>query len=171
MEVGTNSGQPFRRQQGGSVDLPAALVATKPAGPSQNRAAQAVVSQWAAIDPPAATAWVMRFPKGETRDHALQQVAGRWASSDPSAAGQWLSTFPADKARDALVQSYIGSTTYEYPELASVWAETISDANQRIRTVENIVRNWLQSDRVSAEKWINQSSLPDDKKQSLLKLP
>ena len=69
------------------------------------------------------------------------------------------------------MQSYIGSTTYEYPAQAAAWAETIADSNQRISTIENIGRTWLQTDRVSAEKWINQTSLPDDKKQNLLKQP
>jgi hypothetical protein len=131
----------------------------------------AVVGQWASVDPQAASAWVTGFPAGETRDNALRQVVSSWAHADPSAASQWLASLSADKSRERLVQQFIGTTTYEYPEMAAAWVETIADPNQRFNTAENVGRTWLQYDRVAATKWINQTSLPDEKKQQLLKSP
>ena len=53
-------------------------------------------------------------------------------------------------------------------DLAAPFAETLTDPNQRNSAIENIARNWLRTDPAAAEKWLANTSLPDQQKQNLL---
>jgi hypothetical protein len=57
------------------------------------------------------------------------------------------------------------------PDLAAPWAETLTDDNTRFDQMENIARRWFDTDRAAAEAWLAKVSLPDDRKQRLLKRP
>jgi len=48
------------------------------------------------------------------------------------------------------------------------WVARMTDPNLRNSSIENVARQWLQSDRKAAESWLAQTSLPDDRKQRLL---
>jgi hypothetical protein len=44
----------------------------------------------------------------------------------------------------------------------------LTDPNQRNSAIENIARIWLRTDPAAAEKWLANTSLPDQQKQNLL---
>ena len=54
--------------------------------------------------------------------------------------------------------------------LADLIAILLPDQNQRFSSIENVGRQWLNTDRAAAEKWISSTTLPDDRKQRLLKI-
>ncbi|MDB6121257.1 MAG: hypothetical protein JWQ71_250 [Pedosphaera sp.] len=68
-----------------------------------------------------------------------------------------------------MVQTYINQLSSQFPEIAAPWVETISDEKQRNSYVENIARQWLEVDPQAAGTWLPGTSLPDDRKQRLLK--
>jgi hypothetical protein len=78
---------------------------------------------------------------------------------------------PLGASREAAVQACVNDLAYSSPELAAPWAETIGDENMRYGQIENIARHWLEIDRPTAEAWLTKVSLPDDRKQRLLKRP
>jgi hypothetical protein len=130
-----------------------------------------VVSQWARTEPDAAAAWVTGFGEGKLRENAARDLISNWAQDDSTAAGQWLQTLPAGASRESAVQAYVGQLAYPSPELAAPWAETLTDQNTRFNQMENIARQWLNTDRSAAEVWLAKVNLPDDRKQRLLKRP
>jgi len=152
-----------------SPEEAAAFVSKLPAGKGQESAAMSVVSQWAQSDPKSAAAWVGQFPPGGTRDSAIQNLVSNWSSNDPKAAGEWLASLPASKGQDRAMQSFVSQISWQFPEIAAPFADKLSDPNQRNSMVENLARQWLRMDRQSAETWLAQTSLPDDRKQQLLK--
>ena len=54
------------------------------------------------------------------------------------------------------------------PDQAASWAETFTDDNRRFSQVESVARRWIETDRASAEAWLNRTDLPDDCKRGLL---
>jgi hypothetical protein len=81
----------------------------------------------------------------------------------------WLQNFPAGATRENAVNSLVSQLSYSDPKTAATWAQTMADEKQRNSRMENIARNWLRQDQTAAMNWINQSTLPDQTKQRLLK--
>ena len=73
--------------------------------------------------------------------------------------------------REAAVQSYVNSIAHSSPDVAAPWAETLTDPNQRNSQIENVARQWLQTDRAAAEAWLAKLNLPDDLKKRVLSRP
>jgi len=44
----------------------------------------------------------------------------------------------------------------------------MTDPNLRNSSIEKVAGQWMQMDRIAAESWLVQTSLPDDRKQRLL---
>ncbi len=139
----------------------------RPGGPESRRGVRRF--ELGSNDPKAAAAWAGGFPEGNTREQAINTVMSSWAHNYPAGAGQWLATLPAGKAQERAIQSYVSQLSYQYPEMAAPWAERIPDENQRLFSIENVARQWLEVDRRSAEAWLNNTSLPQDRKQRLLR--
>jgi hypothetical protein len=76
---------------------------------------------------------------------------------------------PNDSAKQSAVQSYVNQITGQFPEIAAPWAESLSDTARRNSAIQNVARQWLQTDPVNAQTWLLNTSLPDDQKQMLLK--
>ena len=67
------------------------------------------------------------------------------------------------------MQSFISATSWQFPELAAPWAVRIGDPNQRNSSIENVARQWLEVDPKAAEAWVAATTLPDDRKERLLR--
>ena len=81
----------------------------------------------------------------------------------PAAAATFLARFPAspetDESRVRLAQNVLRKD----PEGAMAWAGTISEEQNRIRTMTELLRNWFRRDPDAARKWMLQDTqLPDD---------
>ena len=99
----------------------------------------------------------------------MRNVINSWANSDPTAAAEWLKTFPEGKSRDQGLESYVDRLSYQQPEFAAAATALITDEKSRYQRVENLARQWLMRDSEVAQKWLNQVSLPADRKERLLK--
>ena len=103
------------------------------------------------------------------RENASRDIISAWANNDPEGAGKWLATLPAGKSREQAVQSYVSQISHSNPELAAPWVDSITNEQQRWSQMEQIARNWMRNDSNAARTWLANSSLPDDRKQRLLK--
>jgi len=74
-----------------------------------------------------------------------------------------------DKGQERAISSFVSQITWQFPELAAPWAEKITDPNQRNNSIANVAQQWLQQNRPEAEKWLARTTLPDERKQQLLK--
>jgi hypothetical protein len=63
----------------------------------------------------------------------------------------------------------VNNVAEENPEMALPWVKALTDENLRNGAIENIARSWLQIDPAKATAWLNQTSLPEDRKTELLK--
>ena len=154
----------------GRAPLEAAqLVSSLPAGEQQLQMAFAVIAYWCKADPIAAGQWAAAFPDGFTRSRALERVTEQWLKSDPAAVGQWLQSLPADRDRERAVAAYVNQLAVDFPQKAAPWATSISDVSARNDAIVKVARYWLDTDHKAAEAWLVGTSLPDDRKQQLLK--
>ena len=80
-----------------------------------------------------------------------------------------MGTLPEDSAKQRAVQSYVNQLVWQNPGMAAPWAEALTDPLARQNSLENLARQWLQTDHAAAEAWLGKVSLPDNIKQQLLK--
>ncbi len=151
----------------------AIFVSNLPAGEAQKFAALDVARVWLSTDPQSAAAWVSAFPAGETREKVVRNLVPQWASADPKAAGEWLATLPAEQCQET-IRRYIREVVsshrpYSCLELAVPFVEKIINPKERNSTIEDIAREWLTIDPPAARAWLAKTSLPDGRKQRLLK--
>ncbi len=118
---------------------------------------------------PDAGAWSASLPAGPIRAAAMAQIANDWATLDPVASGAWLESLPADADRVKAAEVYVDSAGWRRPDLASRLVDSIADENKRNQQIEALSRAWLKTDPASAQAWLEQTSLPDERKAALLK--
>lgn len=144
----------------------AQLVANMSAGRAQTEAAQALAWHWAGSDPEPAAAWAGNLPDGPARLQSLPVVAGKWAKDDAVAASGWLRTLPADSALAHAIEAFV--TQANQPQVTSAWVESIGDEEKRCQAIEKIAHQWLPVDAEAARTWLQQTSLPVERKERLL---
>ena len=128
-----------------------------------------VGAQLAISDPQAAGEWALTLPP-EAVSEAVGSIASMWAQSDPAAAAHWLESLSGG-ARDSAVTSYSFVTAETDPAAATVWAATIADESKRTNALRHTIRQWLEQDAAAARAWIQNSSLGEKGKATLLALP
>ncbi|MCW5559528.1 MAG: hypothetical protein KIT22_17065, partial [Verrucomicrobiae bacterium] len=128
-----------------------------------------VIPSMVAADPAYTATWINQFPEGSLRDEATQTLVNQWSREDPIATADWLNTIPAGKGREDAVASFANSLAPHEPATAWEWAGTLGDAEKQKSALENAGRQWLRVDEASARAAIEQSTLPPDVKDRLLK--
>jgi hypothetical protein len=68
--------------------------------PSQTDQIQPLAEAWGAIDPAAATQWLLGLPASPAGNDTLQKVIIAWATADPSTASALLTSLPKSPAVD-----------------------------------------------------------------------
>ena len=104
-----------------------------------------------------------------TYDEALLLLMARHGYLEETYFTFAYSPLPDDKGKERAMQSFVNQISWQFPDLAAPLTAQISDVNQRNSAIENVGRQWLQVDPKSAEAWLAQTSLPDDRKARLLK--
>ncbi|HXT11291.1 MAG TPA: hypothetical protein VN873_06985 [Candidatus Angelobacter sp.] len=125
-----------------------------------------IVDGFAQADPAGLVQFVMQLPADTDRDSILSQSLERWAREDPVAAAQWLSGYKADPALDQGAAAVAGMESLP-PGTAVAWAENIVSPQLRSETLAAVLRNWLTTDRTSAENYFASTKdlLPEDRQQ------
>jgi hypothetical protein len=155
-----------RGLQASCPEAAARAVADMSSGPTQADAAQNLARHWAMSAPEPAAMWVASFPDGPARLQCLPELAGDWAGWDAAAASAWLRTLPADRALAKAVETFVAHATQ--PQAASEWVESIENEEKRYQAIEKIAHQWLPVDSEAAWRWLQQTSLPADRKEKLL---
>jgi len=140
-------------------------------GELQSEAFRMVATFWVLHydDGPDAAAWSATLPPGPTRAAAQAAVARDWAIRDPAAVDAWLQSLPADDARAKAAEAYV-SIAGMRPDLAARWVDSIADENKRNDQIETIVHQWSKTSPDAAQVWLQQTTLPDERKAALLRV-
>ncbi|HEY2344135.1 MAG TPA: hypothetical protein VGH90_13920, partial [Chthoniobacteraceae bacterium] len=136
---------------------------------AQGNAAGSIVNAILQESPEKACTWAQSLPEGLAQRKAFGELGQQWAAQDANAAAQWLGTLPKGKARDAAAASFSDSTFARDPEGALAWSQTISDPRDRDSSVEDLVRQWMESDSAAARKWLDANTqISADEKDRIL---
>jgi hypothetical protein len=79
----------------------------------------------------------------------------------------WVATLQGP-AHDSAISAYSANLALRDPGAALSWAQSIASDSMRTSTVEALVTQWLERDRIRASAWINNSQLSVEEKQRLL---
>lgn len=123
------------------------------------RSVDEVFSEWAKVDPAAATANFESLPEGDARSRALRGLVMVDARKDPQAAAALMNRFSSD-ITDSTVQHFIWNSFEKAPDVAANQIGLIKDERSRNRMYERALNGWLNRDKAAAQNWINSANLP-----------
>ena len=137
-----------------------------PEGDARNLALSGVAWAWAEKDPQAAAEFASQLPEGDARNRALSSVALAWAQKDPQAAAKFALQLPYGNARNLALSGVARAWAEKDPQAAAQWAMNQKDWNTLLKT---ILQRWSSQKPDKAQKWLDQSGLPEDAKAILQK--
>lgn len=138
-------------------------------GDAKNEAFPDVVSDWARVDPVAASG-LLKYEtnEGVLRD-SMRQLIPTWVSQNPSAALDFANSYEPGPVRDSALQSYVWSNQSGAPSDVIRVAETITDDGDRDRAVSVAAARWMRESPEQARSYVQQSTtLSEDAKQRIL---
>ncbi|MDD5262648.1 MAG: hypothetical protein PHD76_12455 [Methylacidiphilales bacterium] len=146
----------------------AAAYALTLTGEAQATLANAVAGRWASSDPAAAAKWIASLPAGTQNNGVYTTMATEWARKDSYQASTWLQQLPTGSNRDSAILGFTNQVVRSDPEGALLWSVTIGDTQTRLDQTQKIYQRWSKTDPTAAATAIQNSSLSDAEKQSLL---
>jgi hypothetical protein len=130
-----------------------------------------VAKHWGRQDGAAAMAWLGEQPAGELGDQAVREAFGQWSRADPRSARAWLVAEKPTALRDPALEFKAQRTVAHEPERALGWCERIQDTARQQSCLESTAKSWYAQDAVAAETWLQQSSLDDEARSRVRKMP
>jgi hypothetical protein len=118
-------------------------------------------------DAPTFAAWVANQREGITRDEAILEYVRQRGAAEPSSVGQWLSTLPPGTARDRAIEAYAEAVATSAPADAANFLRTLPRSDQTPEMLERTARQLIRTNPAAAEAWIDQSTLPEHRKEEL----
>jgi hypothetical protein len=147
----------------------AAQAASDIADPAaKNEALHGVIGGWAEADPAGLTGFLAQQPAGADRGQMLGQSLESWSRLDPVATAQWINANASQLGTDldAGIKA-IATVNAVDPPTAVEWAGTINNANLRSQALNDVLRNWVQTDFAAAKSFFDTTPdlLPADRQQ------
>ncbi|MCH8974684.1 MAG: hypothetical protein IH869_06375 [Chloroflexi bacterium] len=130
-----------------------------------------MAKHWGRQDGAAAMAWLGEQPAGELRDQAVFEAFGQWSRADPRRALAWLVAEKPTALRDPALEFKAQRIVDYEPERALGWCERIQDMARQQSCLESTAKSWYAQDAVAAETWLQQSSLDDEARSRVRKIP
>lgn len=144
-------------------------IAQMEAGGEKDRAVEAVVEDWARINPQAAADFLKTQDSENAQRDGLRQLMPAWVAQNAGAALAYANSLPEGKARDNALQPYVWSNNSANPSDLVKVAEGISDEGDRSRTLGIAYGRWMREDETAAKAAVEQSTtLSDEAKQRIL---
>jgi hypothetical protein len=130
-----------------------------------------VAKHWGRHDGAAAMAWLGEQPAGELRDQAVREAFGQWTRADPRGTRVWLAAEDSTGLRDPAVEYKVQRTVALEPVRALSWCERIQDTDRQQSCLESTANSWYARDAEAAETWLQQSSLDEEARSRVRKIP
>lgn len=130
-----------------------------PAGPAQDAALSAVVSQWAARDVTAAAAYVSEIDEPSRLLVLMPEVIRQWSQIDFDAARRWLSLLPHAEVRDQGMSMLVGNAfSYGIDPLPLI--DAIDDEQIRRQALGQYVQMLSFQSPAAARDFLARGDLP-----------
>lgn len=144
-------------------------IAQMQAGDEKDRAVEAVVEDWARINPQAAADFLKTQESERAQRDGLRQLMPAWVAQNAGAALTYANSLPQGNVRDSALQSYVWSNNSANPSDLVKVAEGIADEGDRSRTMGMAYGRWMREDETAAKAAVEQSTtLSDEAKQRIL---
>jgi hypothetical protein len=140
-------------------------------GSSRTRGGGAAVaaSAYPQINSPSFEAWLATQPKGMSREEAILEYIRQRGALEPGAVGPLISTLPGH-IRDQAAQIYLdGLLIGNSPGEAARWVRSLPRSERSDELIEKTARRWLLTNPDAAVEWVEQSTLPQHRKEQLLR--
>jgi RNA polymerase sigma factor (sigma-70 family) len=121
----------------------------------------------AGLEPEKAAAWWLSQTTEGDRPAALSSIMHRWTEIDLVGAGDWLGKQGNGPEVDGAKRTFATQAMLRAPQAAIEWANTITDAQQRMRTMQAVHRLWRNQDAAQAQAWLGGSGLSAEDRQAL----
>lgn len=122
----------------------------------RERVQRVFIRAWAAVDAPAAAAFVSTAPEGKLRQQWIQALGTEWAARDLESAVTWAKGIADVRGRDSALHSMARVLLESKPELAVQLAMSISAPERFRESVRESVYQWSQMDPAAAVKWLRE---------------
>lgn len=129
-----------------------------------------VAQRWAALDGPAAMAWVSKAPDDRERLWAVKAAFWGFWRHDPDGFEHWIDAAAGESLPawlEPAVEIYAAQLVKEDPHAALAWAGRIKDDTTRQRALVNVARFWRKHDQAAADAWLEQSPLSEEERESV----
>jgi len=130
-----------------------------------------VAKHWSRQDGAATMAWLGEQPAGALRDQAVREAFGQWSRADPLRARAWLDSEKRTALHDPALETKAERLAPHEPERALGWCERIQDPARQQSCLESTAKSWYGRNAVEAEAWLQQSSLDDEARARVRKVP
>jgi hypothetical protein len=130
-----------------------------------------VAKHWSREDGAAAMAWLDEQPTEELSDRTVREAFGQWSRMDPRSARAWLAADGQTALRDPALEFKAQRVADHEPMRALGWCERIQDTARQQSCIESTAKSWYAKDAVAAETWLQESSLDDEARSQVRKIP
>lgn len=120
-------------------------------------------------DLPSFELWLRGQREGISREEAILEYVRQRGAAEPRAIGQWLTTLPPGATRDRATELHVESVLAVSPREAAGLLQTLPRSEQTPEMLERTAKRLLITDPAAAAVWIEQSYLPEYRKQELLR--
>jgi hypothetical protein len=160
------------------VDVTSAMTWVQgwPTGDARDNAVDAIIDVWQyqGTNPQLMTELAAGMQEGESREVVYKVIAITWGGRDPDATAQWVQSLPPSPSKDMAAWMFAMVGLQQYADDTKQLAQAaplvtaIQNNGERYNAIEALSRMWLVADPPTAQAWLAQTNLPDDRKQKLL---
>ncbi len=142
---------------------------TRGTGISLRGGGGAALGSLAATDTPEFLAWLATQPAGLSREDAILEFVRQRASAAAGGLGPWVVALPGGSTRDRAMEIYMDGLLMTSPAAAADWLRQLPRSDRSDEWVERTAKQWLTSNPAAAEMWLRETTLPPERKASLLR--
>ncbi len=113
-----------------------------------------LVSQWAALDPKAAAAWVMELGASGRQHQALQALVQAWGKEDAAGVRQWVASLPPTPLRDQAAAQVVQVLAATDPAGAAEVAHSIQNPSIQSGAIQQVATHWTRKDSEAVQGWL-----------------
>ncbi|RYD33432.1 MAG: hypothetical protein EOP85_20790 [Verrucomicrobiaceae bacterium] len=116
---------------------------------------------------PARTLGLIRTEEGKDMPHVARNLLNRWSTEDLTGLSEWTNS-QTDPVMRHSGATYVMNGLAAQGEFAEAieWAE-ITNPNYKNGVISSMVSQWSLKDEAAVRDWVEQSSFPEEQKNSL----
>ena len=138
-------------------------------GSSRTRGGTAAAIAWPEINSPAFAAWLATQPRGMSREEAILEYIRQRGALEPAAVRPLLESMPPGYARDQATDIYLDGLLIGSPMEAARWVRSLPRSERNNELLEKTARRLLMTHPDIGADWLEQSTLPRERKEQLLR--